>query len=105
MNPVRAWFLRVARAEGLSLLVLLGVAMPLKYVAGVPAATAWVGWLHGTLVFVYLVALGSVARVEAWRWGRVALAVVASVLPGGTFVFERRLPAMASPVDHTADRR
>ncbi|MCB9664907.1 MAG: DUF3817 domain-containing protein [Alphaproteobacteria bacterium] len=109
MTPVRRWFLQVARAEGSSLLVLLLGAMPAKYVLGIPDATAWVGWLHGTLVFVYLVALGSVSRVEAWTWGRTGAAFVASVIPGGTFLFEARLsrttPEAAGAVDPLPDRR
>ncbi len=90
MSPTLRWFLWIARFEGLSMLVLLGVAMPLKYVAGNPHPVAWVGWTHGILVVLYLVALSSVARVEGWSWGRTAAAFVSSLLPGGTFVFEAR---------------
>mgnify|MGYP001566950446 CR=1 FL=1 len=36
-------------AEGVSFLLLLGVAMPLKYLAGIPLAVAIAGWLHGIL--------------------------------------------------------
>lgn len=91
MSPTLRWFLQVARAEGLSLLLLFFVAMPLKYAAGIPAATVWVGWLHGILVFLYLIALGSAGRVEGWSWRRLGVAFVASLLPFGTFVFERSL--------------
>lgn len=91
MSPTLRWFLQVARAEGLSLLALFGVAMPMKYGLGILEPVAYVGWLHGTLVFTYLIALSSVARVDGWTWGRTALGFVASVLPFGTFWFERRL--------------
>lgn len=92
-SPTAAWFLTIARLEGLSVLLLFFVAMPLKRLAGLPEPVAWVGWTHGVLVFVYLLALGSVARVDGWRWSRVALAFVASLFPFGTFWFERRLRA------------
>jgi len=83
------WFRWVGRAEGLSLLVLMGVAMPLKYALGQPEAVQWVGWVHGILFLVYVIALGSVARVEAWSWGRIGLGVFASMVPFGPFVLER----------------
>jgi integral membrane protein len=88
----RSWFLGVARAEGLSLLALLLVAMPLKYVAGQPEPVAWVGWVHGTLFLQYLIALTSAGRVEGWSWTWLGLGFVASLVPGGTFLLERRLP-------------
>lgn len=91
MSPTLRWFLQVARVEGLSAIALFFVAMPLKYGAGIPEPVQHVGWFHGTMVFTYLIALGSVARVEGWTWARVAAAFVASLVPFGTFVFERRL--------------
>jgi integral membrane protein len=92
-SPTLTWFFHVARAEGLSLLLLFGVAMPLKYALGNPILVPYVGWAHGVLVFLYLIALQSVARVEGWGLTRIAAAFVASLLPFGTFVFERRLCA------------
>lgn len=89
-HDVHRWFRWVARAEGVSLLVLLGLFMPLKYGAGIEidGGDGWVGWVHGVLVFQYLVALG--AGVFYARWGIVAgiVGFVASVVPFGTFAFE-----------------
>lgn len=85
------WFKLVAWAEGLSLLALFGIAMPLKYGAGIAEATSVVGWVHGVLVFVYLIALWSAARVLKWSWGQMALGFVASLIPFGPFVFARKL--------------
>jgi integral membrane protein len=81
----------VALLEGVSLLVLLGVAMPLKYFAGIPLATRVVGLLHGLAFLSYAVVL-----LDAWasrqRSGRtIALGLLAGFLPAGTFVFVRRL--------------
>lgn len=91
MSEALRWFWWVARAEGLSVLALFGVAMPLKYGLGIAEPVAWVGWAHGVFVFVYLIALGSVSRVEGWSYLRTALAFVASFFPFGTFVLEWRL--------------
>ncbi len=87
----RRTFEVVALLEGVSLLVLLGVAMPLKYWAGMPLATRGVGLLHGLAFISYAVVL-----LDAWasrqRSGRtVALGLLAGVLPAGTFLFVRRL--------------
>lgn len=86
-----AWFCWIARAEGLSLLALFFVAMPLKYGMGMLHATAHTGFLHGALFLVYLLVLGSAGRVLRLSWLDLALGAVASLLPAGTFLFERRL--------------
>ena len=62
-DPVVPWFYTLGRAETASFVVLLGIAMPLKYAAGMPAATAWVGWLHGMLLFVYVLG-GAISPID-----------------------------------------
>jgi integral membrane protein len=91
MSPTARWFLWVARAEGLSLLLLFGVAMPLKYVFDTPEWVKPVGMGHGALFVVYAIALWHTAAIEGWSWLRVAGGAVASLIPFGTFVFERRV--------------
>jgi integral membrane protein len=86
-----AWFKWIAYAEGASFLLLLGVGMPLKYALGMPAPVGWVGFVHGALFVLYLVAAGSMSRLEGWSLSRLALAVVASLLPFGPFVFEAKV--------------
>lgn len=82
-----------AYGEGASFLVLLGIAMPLKYWLGLPLAVRIVGALHGALFVLYVLQV-----FEAWGAGRfnlrtAAWALIASVLPFGPFVFERKLEA------------
>ena len=77
--------------EGVSLLVLLGIAMPLKYLAGQPTAVRYVGMAHGLLFVAYVLLLIVVAIERRWSFGKTALALVASVVPFGTFWAERRL--------------
>ena len=43
------WFRKVSFAEGWSFILLLGVAMPLKYIWGQPMAVSIVGAIHGGL--------------------------------------------------------
>lgn len=90
-NNTVHWFRRVAIAEGVSFLLLLLVAMPLKYGAGWPHGVKWVGWAHGVL-FVAFLALalevkGALNKPFSW----LVKAFVASVLPLGTFVLERQM--------------
>lgn len=87
----RQWFTAVAIGEGMSFIALLGIAMPLKYVVGIEDATSVVGWVHGVMVFVYMIALWSAARVGQWSWGRTALGFIASMLPFGPFIFASKL--------------
>ncbi|HEX2190157.1 MAG TPA: DUF3817 domain-containing protein [Longimicrobiaceae bacterium] len=89
-NPIAR--LRVVGVlEGLSFLLLLGVAMPLKYLAGRPEMVSVVGAAHGALFLLYLAALAQAALALRWPLGRVLGGVVASVLPFGPFVFDARL--------------
>jgi integral membrane protein len=84
-------FRLVGYAEGVSFLVLLGIAMPLKYLAGWPQAVLVVGWAHGLLWVLYLVAAALAAYWDGWTKRQLFWALVASVLPFGPFVFDRWL--------------
>jgi integral membrane protein len=81
----------VALLEGSSFLILLFVAMPLKYLAGMPLAVRVVGSIHGALFIAFVVALYRAARARDWPRRRSARAFVASILPFGTFVFDASL--------------
>lgn len=78
-------------AEGISFLVLLLIAMPLKYGFGMPLAVKLTGWAHGFL-FVSYVALAYYAKeTYSWPFKKFLLAFLAAWLPLGTFVFDARL--------------
>jgi integral membrane protein len=77
--------------EGVSFLVLLGVAMPLKYFAGVPLAVRVVGMAHGILFLLYVLAAFQAALDRDWPWKRTALVLIASVLPAGPFVVDAKI--------------
>lgn len=88
-----SWFAWLARAEGVSLVMLFGVYMPLKYAAGIvlDGGQGWFGWMHGVLQLLYLVALVVTSRALGWSVWRTAVGGVASLLPLGTFIFEARV--------------
>lgn len=77
--------------EGISFLVLLGVAMPLKYLAGLPQMVRVVGMVHGLLFLLFVGAVAYVAFTMRWPLKRVAGALVASVVPFGPFVLDAHL--------------
>jgi integral membrane protein len=81
----------VGTIEGVSFLVLLCVAMPLKYAAGMPMAVKVVGWAHGVLFILFVASLWA-ARKEARLPARLsAMVFLAALLPFGPFVIDRRL--------------
>ncbi len=86
-------FRLVSLLEGVSYVVLLGVAMPLKYLAGLPMAVRYVGSAHGLLFVLFLYTLFEAAGAGRWSLKKSALAFLAAVVPLGAFVLERRLRA------------
>jgi len=81
----------VSYLEGLSFLVLLLIAMPLKYAADVPEAVTVIGMLHGVLFGLFLAGVAVMAVLFRWKLARIAGAVAAAFLPFGPFVLERRI--------------
>jgi len=89
MKKTFSWFRKVAFAEGVSFIVLLFVAMPLKYYGDMPKAVTIVGSLHGVL-FVAFGALALQVKSEynkKFNW--LVKAGFASILPFGTFYMEK----------------
>ena len=56
--------------EGLSFIILLAIAMPLKYFAGKPQMVSIVGMAHGVLFVLYIVLTVSAKFQYAWSWKR-----------------------------------
>ena len=78
-------------AEGVSFLVLLLIAMPIKYYLGVPEVVKYVGWIHGVLFMAYVVAVFVAIRAMQWNWFSVLVALGASLIPVGTFILDKQL--------------
>ena len=99
MNPLASPLSRlrlVGFVEGWSFLVLLLVAMPLKYALGYPTPAKVVGSAHGGLFVLYAIVVIEVAARRRFgevprALGFVAAAAVASVVPLGTFALDRWL--------------
>ena len=75
----------IAFVEGISFLVLLGIAMPLKYIADMPMAVRVVGMIHGLLFVGFCWLLFVAAMDKKWAWKKTGLAFLSSLIPFGTF--------------------
>lgn len=87
-------FRLVSFLEAISFLVLLFVAMPLKYMYDLPQYVSVVGMAHGILFVAYLI--GAYWMYEKLSWSLKTLLIVGlcSVLPFGPFYAEKKyLPA------------
>lgn len=91
MNKKLFWLRIAGITEGISFLILMGIAMPLKYFFQQPMAVTVVGWIHGVLfvVFIFLAWEYKTDRNKSAGW--FAIAFVAALLPAGTFFFDKKL--------------
>lgn len=80
----------IALLEGISLLVLLFIAMPIKYIWDAPQMVSTVGMAHGVLFLMYIVF--AILVYTELKWVRKTLAIVmfASIIPFGTFYVEKK---------------
>ncbi|MUT68234.1 DUF3817 domain-containing protein [Paenibacillus sp. NEAU-GSW1] len=85
------WFRGIAMLEGISYLLLLFIAMPLKYWADEPIYVTIVGMAHGVLFTLYLILLLASWIVKRWSFGKVLLAFIAAFVPFATFWLEAKL--------------
>jgi|SRR5436190_16824926 len=90
MKKTFSWFRKIAIAEGISFLVLLLIAMPLKYLGNLPVAVTIVGGLHGLLFIGFMVMAWEVKNEYKKDWGWIAKSFIASILPFGTFVMDKQ---------------
>jgi len=92
---------RVGKIEACSFLVLLFIAMPLKYLAGQPLAVKLVGWAHGVLFVWFMWVL-----FQAWRsrlpFLMAVVAFIASLVPFGPFMIDGRLKLFEEAADEPA---
>ena len=90
-NSAIGRFRLIALTEGISYIVLLFIAMPLKYFAGFPDAVKYTGWVHGLLFMLYLLGLVSAKINLNWSFKKALIAFLASLIPFATFILERSL--------------
>jgi integral membrane protein len=90
MSHIRV-FRMIALAEGVSFLTLLFMAMPMKYFMGMPEVVRVVGSIHGLLFVLYVGLLAMLHVRQRWSFSFSLYALVASVIPFGTFMLDKQL--------------
>lgn len=81
----------LAFVEGVSFLVILFVTMPLKYYFNSPQPNKVFGMAHGLLFVLYVLAVVQVKIEQSWPLKKFALALLASIVPFGTFWADAKL--------------
>jgi len=87
----------INKIEGISFLILLFIAMPLKYGFGYPVATKIVGMIHGLLVFAFIYQVLEAKSEEGFGWKETALYFALSLVPFGSFYTDKMLKTKYAP--------
>ena len=84
-------FRLIGKAEGVSFLFLLLIAMPLKYIFHLPLPVKYTGWIHGALFIAYLVFAFEVFVSLNKNFFWLIKVFIAAFFPLGTFIFDKSL--------------
>lgn len=84
-------FRLVSLIEGFSFLVLLFIAIPLKYHWGYPEAVSVIGMTHGLLFIAYVALAVMVGQRHSWSDRFMFAVIIVGMLPFGCFVLEQKL--------------
>lgn len=87
-------FRKIGFLEGISFLLLLFVAMPLKYGFDMPIAVKIVGMAHGLLFIAYVILLGLAVDKYKWNIKYAIILFVAALIPFGTFYTDKKLKVL-----------
>lgn len=85
------WFLIIGKIEGYSYLVLLFIAMPLKYIFNMPDLIRPIGSAHGVLFVGFMILIGLMLLNKTLSFKNAVLAFLFSLVPFGTFFLKRLL--------------
>lgn len=86
-------FSMIAILEGISYLLLLGIAMPMKYFAGNPDYVYWLGRVHGGLTIAFIIWILLCHSKYKWTYRFSIKGFILSLLPFGAFIFDKELKA------------
>lgn len=79
----------VASLEGLSYIILLFIAVPLKYMGNQDFLVKLLGMPHGLLFMAYLAMAILLKDTYQWSWREMSIIIIASILPFGTFYIDK----------------
>lgn len=82
---------RIGSIESISLLILLFIAMPMKYIWGDPRLVRWVGMIHGVLFIAYVAIVVRAHAETRWKMSYTFWGVMSSFIPFGPAIFVKRM--------------
>lgn len=91
MNNSVKNFRIINTVEGYSYLILLFIAMPMKYLMEIPIATKVVGTIHGILFIAFIILLIMAWQKAKWSFKETLIFFIASLIPFGTFFTKKRV--------------
>ena len=90
---------QISFVEGISLILLVFVAMPLKYFAGYKIATMIFGTIHGLLWLLFLYVLYIANKENYLNWSFIIKMLVFSVIPFGLIPMEKMIKNFNGKID------
>jgi len=81
-------------ADGISLLLLLAIAMPLKYLLGIDIAVTIVGSIHGGIFTLYALSILYATIRVRWNLLWSLIAFIVAFIPFGNFIFDKKLKSI-----------
>lgn len=81
----------INKIEGISFIILLFIAMPLKYSFGYPIATKIAGMIHGLLVFAFIYQIIEAKKEAGFTLQETVLYSILSLVPFGSFYTDKLL--------------
>ena len=87
---MKTTFRIVSILEGLSYLILLFIAMPIKYIGNDESWVKMFGMPHGLLFVAYVILAFLIKSEMKWDTKTFLIVLVASILPFGTFYVDKK---------------
>jgi integral membrane protein len=84
------FFRIVSFFEGVSYLLLLFIATPIKYIQGNPEYVKMLGMPHGILFMLYVVLAIVIKKEMKWDSKTLGIVLAASIIPFGTFYIDKK---------------
>lgn len=82
----------IAALEGVSLITLVFITLPMKYLMNNPAGTKLIGPIHGALFLLFVFNTLSVGVEQQWKFKETTWKVLlACIVPFGTFYIDRKV--------------
>ena len=91
VSIITALFRVIGFLEGLSYLLLILIAVPVKYIFNSPSMVKYLGMPDGVLFILYLLASIIIRKNNQWVKNNFFLVLIASIIPFGTFVVDYKL--------------